>query len=87
MAIDQQETTRVVMEAEDRFEAQRLMEDRLTRVRVCEEAIGSMPKGLTKGSASCRWKQTWVRSDGNEVNERVKTDPAAMRIQEESARM
>jgi len=29
-----------------------------------EEAIGSVPKGLKKGSAACRWK----RYDGDEVN-------------------
>jgi len=42
------------------------MEDRLTKHK---EAIGSMPKGLKKGLAACRWKRfkdvDWI----NEVKE------------------
>jgi len=35
---------------------------RRSRVRVYEEVIGSVPKGLTKGSAAaCRWKRRSVR--------------------------
>ena len=46
-AIDQQETTRVVMEE--------AIGGSIINTK-CEEAIGSMPKGLKNGSAACRWK-------------------------------